>query len=117
MLLHPQNSAPMQSWKFKDKSLIRIGRATDNEVVLYSSVVSRLHLELRETKGNWQMISRGANGTFVGEERISQVPVVDGTIFRIAPSVRSSWPSWLFLLLRATGSAAPRCRGIGTKTQ
>lgn len=76
----------MQSWKFTGKSLIRIGRATDNEVVLYSSVVSRLHLELRETNGNWQIISRGANGTFVGEERISQVPVVDGTIVRIAPS-------------------------------
>lgn len=86
MLLHPQNSTPMQSWKFKDKSLIRIGRATDNEVVLYSSVVSRLHLELRESSGNWELISRGANGTFVGEERISQVPVVDGTIVRIAPS-------------------------------
>lgn len=76
----------MQSWKFKDKSLIRIGRATDNEVVLYSSVVSRLHLELRESNGKWELISRGANGTFVGDERISQVPVVDGTIVRIAPT-------------------------------
>ncbi|WP_235355186.1 FHA domain-containing protein [Aliterella atlantica] len=76
----------MQSWKFEDKSLIRIGRATDNEVVLYSSVVSRLHLELRESNGKWELISRGANGTFVGDERISQVPVVDGTIVRIAPT-------------------------------
>ena len=86
MLLHPQNSAPMQSWKFNDKSLIRIGRAKDNEVVLYSSVVSRLHVELRESNGNWEIINKGANGTYVDEERISQVPVVDGVVMRIAPS-------------------------------
>ena len=86
MLLHPQNSAPMQSWKFNDKSLIRIGRAKDNEVVLYSSVVSRLHVELRENNGNWEIINKGANGTYVDEERISQVPVVDGVVMRIAPS-------------------------------
>ena len=86
MLLHPQNSTPMQSWKFNDKSLIRIGRATDNEVVLYSSVVSRLHVELRESNGNWEIISKGANGTYVDEQRISQVPVVDGVVMRIAPS-------------------------------
>lgn len=86
MLLHPQNSTPMQSWKFNDKSLIRIGRATDNEVVLYSSVVSRLHVELRESNGNWEIINKGANGTYVDEQRISQVPVVDGVVMRIAPS-------------------------------
>ncbi len=86
MLLHPQNSTPMQSWKFNDKSLIRIGRATDNEVVLYSSVVSRLHVELRENNGNWEIVNKGANGTYVDEQRISQVPVVDGVVMRIAPS-------------------------------
>lgn len=86
MLLHPQNSTPMQSWKFNNKSLIRIGRATDNEVVLYSSVVSRLHVELRESDGNWEIISKGANGTYVDEQRISQVSVVDGVVMRIAPS-------------------------------
>lgn len=86
MLLHPQDSTPMQSWKFIDKSLIRIGRATDNEVVLYSSVVSRLHVELRESNGNWEIISKGANGTYIDEQRISQLPAIDGVIVRIAPS-------------------------------
>ncbi len=76
----------MQSWKFNDKSIIRIGRAKDNEVVLYSSVVSRLHVELQESNGKWEIINKGANGTYVDEQRISQVPVVDGVIVRLAPS-------------------------------
>ncbi len=76
----------MQSWKFNDKSIIRIGRAKDNEVVLYSSVVSRLHVELRESNGKWEIVNKGANGTYIDEERISQVPVVDGVIMRMAPS-------------------------------
>ena len=85
-LLHPLQSTPVQSWKFADESIIRIGRAPDNQVVLYSAVVSRHHVKVRRIDGIWQIVSLGANGTYVNDEPISQVPVVDGVIIRLASS-------------------------------
>ncbi len=86
ILLHPLHSTPVQSWKFGDESVIRIGRAADNQVVLYSAVVSRRHIELRRVDGSWEIVNLGANGTYVDGERVSQVSVVDGLIVRLAPS-------------------------------
>lgn len=86
ILLHPLHSTPVQNWKFADESVIRIGRATDNHVVLYSAVVSRRHVEVRRVDGSWEIVNLGANGTFLDGKRISQVPVVDGVIIRLAQS-------------------------------
>ena len=85
-LLHPLQSTPVQSWKFADESIIRIGRALDNQVVLYSAVVRRHHVEVLRINGSWQIVSLGANETYVDDEPISQVPVVDGVIIRLASS-------------------------------
>lgn len=85
-LLHPLQSTSVQSWKFPDESIIWIGRAPDNQVVLYSAVVSRHHVEVRRIDGSWQIVSLGANGTYVDEEPISQVPVVDQVTIRLASS-------------------------------
>lgn len=85
ILLHP-DSSPTQTWKFKDESVVRIGRATDNQVVLYSAVVSRHHVELRQVGKGWEVVNLGANGTYLEGQRISQVPVVDGIIIRLAQS-------------------------------
>lgn len=86
ILLHPLDSTPIQSWTFSNESVIRIGRATDNQVVLYSAVVSRRHVELRRVDGGWEIVNLGANGTYLNGQRISQVPVVDGEIIRLAHS-------------------------------
>ncbi len=86
ILLHPQQIHPAQSWSFENEPIIRIGRATDNHVILYSAVVSRHHVEIRQAGDGWEIISLGANGTYVDGERISQVPVTDGAIFRLARS-------------------------------
>lgn len=86
ILLHPLHSTPVQSWAFSDESVIRIGRATDNQVVLYSAVVSRHHVELRRVDECWEIVNLGANGTYVDGQRISQVPAVDGAIVRLAHS-------------------------------
>jgi len=86
ILLHPLQSSLAQSWIFKDEPVIRIGRATDNQVVLYSSVVSRRHIELRGFDRNWEIVNLSANGTYLDGKRISQVPVVDGVIVRLACS-------------------------------
>lgn len=85
-LLHPLQSTPVQSWKFADESIIRIGRAPDNQIVLYSAVVSRHHVDVRRIDGIWEIVSLGANGTYVDDQPISQMPVVDGVTIRLAPS-------------------------------
>ncbi|HEY9596839.1 MAG TPA: FHA domain-containing protein [Cyanophyceae cyanobacterium] len=85
-LLHPLQSVPVQSWPFESESLIRIGRSTDNEVILYSAVVSRHHVELRRNDSGWEIVSLGANGTYIDGKRITQMPVEDGMIIRLASS-------------------------------
>ncbi len=77
---------PSQSWTFEDEPIIRIGRATDNHVILYSAVVSRYHVEVRRTDDGWIIVSLGTNGTYVDGEQIQQVSAVDGVIFRLARS-------------------------------
>ncbi len=86
-LLHPIQSTPVQSWTFEHEPVIRIGRSTDNHVILYSAVVSRHHVELRQLDGqNWEILSLGANGTYLDGKQISRVPVVDGVVIRLARS-------------------------------
>jgi pSer/pThr/pTyr-binding forkhead associated (FHA) protein len=85
-LLHPLQPVAVQSWTFKTESKIRIGRSTNNEVVLYSAVVSRHHVEIRNTGQEWEVVNLGANGTYIDGKRITNVPVTDGTIVRLASS-------------------------------
>ena len=86
ILLNPIQSLPSQRWTFEPESVIRIGRSTDNDVVLYSAVVSRHHVELRRDGSEWEIISLGANGTYVDGKPITKMPVEDGMIFRLASS-------------------------------
>ncbi|MGA7934097.1 MAG: FHA domain-containing protein [Kovacikia sp.] len=85
-LLHPIQSIPVQSWTFENDAIVRIGRSTDNHVILYSAVVSRHHVELRKVDSGWEIVNRGANGTYLDGKRITQVPVEDGVIIRLARS-------------------------------
>ncbi|AKG20212.1 FHA domain-containing protein [Calothrix sp. 336/3] len=86
-LLHPLQPIPAQSWTFADdESVIRIGRAIDNDVVLYSAVVSRRHVEVRRIQEIWHVVSFGANGTYVDGKAIEKIPITDGVIFRLARS-------------------------------
>ncbi len=85
-LLHPIQSVPVQSWPFDTESVIRIGRSTDNDVVLYSAVVSRHHVEIRRNNSDWEVVSLGANGTYIDGKQIERSPVVDGIIIRLASS-------------------------------
>ncbi len=85
-LLHPIQSTPVQSWTFDDGEAIRVGRSTDNHVVLYSAVVSRNHVELRCDDDTWEVVSLGANGTYIDGKRVVRMPLHDGLIFRLARS-------------------------------
>ncbi|MDJ0679547.1 MAG: FHA domain-containing protein [Xenococcaceae cyanobacterium MO_167.B52] len=86
-LLHPLQPIPVQSWTFQEEPKIRIGRSTNNEVVLYSAVVSRHHVEIRKTGDHrWEVFNLGANGTYINDKRINQTAAVDGMIIRLASS-------------------------------
>ncbi|MDJ0658135.1 MAG: FHA domain-containing protein [Crocosphaera sp.] len=85
-LLHPTKTTPIQSWTFETTATIRIGRSTDNEVVLYSAVVSRHHLEIRYEQNHWQVVNLGTNGTYIDGKLISQKQAIDGMIIRLASS-------------------------------
>lgn len=85
-LLHPTQSVPVQSWSFDSESVIRIGRANDNDVIIYSAVVSRHHAELWNNPSGWEIINFGANGTYVDDKPITQGLVVDGMMIRLGSS-------------------------------
>jgi eukaryotic-like serine/threonine-protein kinase len=85
-LLHPVQSTPVQSWSFEQDPAIRIGRAVDNHVVLYSAVVSRYHVEVRLTDNQWEVVNLGTNGTYLDGKRIHQAPLINGSIMRLARS-------------------------------
>jgi pSer/pThr/pTyr-binding forkhead associated (FHA) protein len=65
----------MQKWSFESEPVIRIGRVDDNHVVLFSSVVSRHHAELRRQPRYWEIVGLGANGTFINGEKITQAKI------------------------------------------
>ncbi|MEB3293210.1 MAG: FHA domain-containing protein [Synechococcales bacterium] len=85
-LLHPIKQSPVQTWTFSSESVIRIGRSTDNNVVLYSAVVSRHHVELRRVGSSWEVVNLGTNGTYLEGKRITQMPITDGAVIRLARS-------------------------------
>ena len=85
-LLHPIQSVPVQSWCFESESVVRIGRSNDNDVIIYSAVVSRHHVELWNHPSGWEIINFGANGTYVDDRSIAQVSVADGMTIRLGNS-------------------------------
>jgi pSer/pThr/pTyr-binding forkhead associated (FHA) protein len=86
VLLHPLKAVPVQNWTFEPETTIRVGRSMDNDVVLYSAVVSRRHLEVRPVGSQWEIVNIGANGTYVNGKKVDKLPVVDGMIVRLASS-------------------------------
>lgn len=85
-LLHPLQSVAVQSWTFRNESSIKIGRATNNEVVLYSAVVSRHHVEIIKSGEEWEIVNLGSNGTYIDGVRVERAKAVDGTVVRLASS-------------------------------
>ena len=85
-LLHSIQSVPVQSWCFESESLVRIGRSNDNDVIIYSAVVSRHHVELWNQAYGWEIINFGANGTYVDDKPIAQVSLADGMTIRLGTS-------------------------------
>ena len=85
-LLHPLQSIPVRSWTFSQDDVIRIGRSLKNHVVLYSAVVSRYHVEIRQQDQTWVVVNLGINGTYIGGQPITEVPLVNGQVIHLAMS-------------------------------
>ena len=85
-LLHPIKSIPVQKWEFQTNSVIRVGRANDNDVVLYSAVVSRYHVQIKPLENNWCLASLGSNGTFINGQKIKKIILKNGMVIRLASS-------------------------------
>src|SRR5262245_39649474 len=69
-------------------TLLRIGRAADNQVVIDDLSVSRYHAELRRNpRGGYTIVDLGShNGTFVNGQRIESAPLTERDIIGIGPA-------------------------------
>ena len=87
-LLHPLQLIPVQNWTFKPElnPVIKIGRSIGNDVILYSAVVSRHHLEIKCTNSGWELVNIGSNGTYIDGKRIAKAEAKDGMIVSLASS-------------------------------
>lgn len=84
-LLDPQTDRPSRQWHFQNKSIVCIGRASDNDLVLDSYIeVSRHHLELSREGDRWQAINRGTNGTFINGRSVAREVLENGAIVQLA---------------------------------
>ncbi|MBF2029444.1 MAG: protein kinase [Oscillatoriales cyanobacterium C42_A2020_001] len=140
-LLHLPDPKPVRHWRFAQETLIRIGRAPENHIILNNPIVSRFHAELRRIDlprradsqtpiQGWQLINHSVNGTFVNGEAIAQGILEDevliqlaqeGPVLRFQLESRSSSPTIAFpaqssppQLPDPTQSTAPtRCTHAG----
>lgn len=87
-LLHPLQLIPVQNWTFEPKinPVIKIGRSIGNDVILYSAVVSRHHLEIKYTESRWELINIGSNGIYIDGKRVAKAEAKDGMIVSLASS-------------------------------
>ena len=93
-LLDSKEYTPLKQWRFQHETVIRIGRAPENHVIINNPVVSRFHVELRKLdlpaslndpeSSGWQIINHSANGTFVNSEAIAQAILEVTAIIQLA---------------------------------
>ncbi len=85
-LLDSAQGHPVQTWLFRDKRAITLGRADDCDVVLADAHVSRSHASLVWQNGGWTLFSTGRHGTLVNDRLIAECPLERSTTFRLGPS-------------------------------
>ncbi len=73
-----------RSFPLRTGTETKIGRATDNDIVLGDASVSRHHAAIESSNGNFRMRDLGSqNGTFVRGERVNEAPLNNGDPVRV----------------------------------
>ena len=96
MTLHLLDSAQghrIQTWRFKDRSQVTIGRDDDSDIALADTQVSRRHVEIVYRDAKWMLHSHGRNGTWIGGAMVSEANLTSGAIFQLG----SGGPSFQFV--------------------
>lgn len=93
-LLHTQTAKPLRAWQFDTETLVRVGRAPENHIILNNPTVSRFHLELRRvalphrsadaSNYGWQLFNLSTNGTFLDGSAIAQGLLADNALIQLA---------------------------------
>jgi putative serine protease PepD len=77
------SSAGANPKSFDEQRVLRIGRSSDNDIVLNSPSVSRRHGELRPTPTGWDLVDNGSTGgTWINNQRVTHVQLGATTTVR-----------------------------------
>ena len=69
------------------QTLVNLGHAPENSIVIAESKVSRLHAQLNWVNDDWEVVDLGSsNGTFVNGERIERRRIAPGDTIQIGDS-------------------------------
>ncbi len=87
-LLEKSQKTPPKQWCFEGSTVIRIGRAVDNHVILADNLVSRYHLELKLVSNasgdNWELSSQGTNGTLLNGSLVTKCIIPNNSLLQLA---------------------------------
>jgi two-component system, cell cycle response regulator len=72
-----------------DRSPLRVGRGTDNHIVLEGDSVSRRHAHFERRGNDWYVVDDGStNGTYLNEEQIARDAVLgNGDRIKVGPTI------------------------------
>jgi hypothetical protein len=93
-LLDTAQGFPIQTWTFVSKQEVRIGRASDNEVVITHPYVSRYHARLVWHESGWELINLGSHGSIVHGQRVVSMQLAEADEILLGPrgpTLRYHW--------------------------
>ena len=86
LLLDSAQGQPIQTWRFSDQQEITIGREESRDIVISDPHVSRHHVTLFGTDGDWSLVSCGRHGTLIDNRMVVETPLRSGVVFRLGPT-------------------------------
>lgn len=82
-LLDSSLGHPVQTWRFRNKQSITLGRSEDSDVMLADAHVSRTHAKLVWEDSAWTLQSTGRHGTLVNDRLVAETQLRERTTFRL----------------------------------